>query len=154
MALSVRKDFQGPIWPLGLIVVATPGTPVNIMSLVDPGLADDPNNLSPGSLRSPLPEYAVRAQQIMFQGVKAAGGTTSNSGNVYIMRRGGTLLSPPGGVSANNRTDYGTMVLALGAGLTFFLASAPLNRNVFSPYDYAIDADNAGDSCLVSLIIQ
>jgi hypothetical protein len=152
MALSVRKDFQGPIWPLGLIVVATPGTPVNIMSLVDPGLLNDPNNpATPVTIR---PEYAVRAQQIMFQGVKAAGGTTSNSGNVYIMRRGGTLLSPPGGVSANNRTDYGTMVLALGAGLTFFLASAPLNRNVFSPYDYAIDADNAGDSCLVSLIIQ
>jgi hypothetical protein len=146
MALSVRKDFNGPIWPLGLIVVAAPGTPVNIMSLVDPGLADDPNNLSPGSLRSPLPEYAVRAQQIIFQGVKAAGGTGNNTGNIYIMRRGGT--------GSNNRTDYGTMVLALGAGLTFFLASAPMNRNVFSPYDYAIDADNAGDSCLVSLIIQ
>jgi hypothetical protein len=144
MALSVRKDFNGPIWPLGLIVVAAPGTPIAIMSLVDPTSQWDPNTLS--SRITPAQEYTVRAQQIMFQGVKASGGTTNNTGNIYIMRRGGT--------GSNNRTDYGTMVLALGAGLTFFLASAPMNRNVFSPYDYAIDADNAGDSCLVSLIIQ
>jgi hypothetical protein len=144
MAQSIRKDFNGPIWPLGLIVVATPGTPVSIMSLVDPTSANDPNTLS--SRITPAQEYTVRAQQIIFQGYKASGGLAGNSGNIYILRRGGN--------GSNNRTDYGTMALVVATGQTIVLASAPLNRNVFSPYDYFVDADNASDGCLVTLVVQ
>ena len=46
------------------------------------------------------------------------------------------------------------MVVTIAPGQTFILASAPVNKDVFSPYDYWIDADNANDSCLVTLIIQ
>lgn len=147
---SVRQDWNGPVWPLGLIVNVTPGTPINIMSLVDSTLKNDPNKSNaPGPANAPkASEYTQRCQQIMFQAFKAnTDGLQNNTGNIYIMRRGGS----PG---AANRDDYGSMVAVLTPGQTFVLASAPLNRNVFSPYDYMIDADTAGDSCLVNLIIQ
>ena len=144
MTNSVRQDRHGPTWPLGLIVNATPGTPVGIMSLVDSSGVNDPNTIT----TSTAAEFTVRAQQIVFVGMKA--GTThglqNNSGNIYIIQRGGT--------GSANRDDTGTIVLVVPTGATAVLASAPLNRNVFCPYEYQIDSDNVGDSCLVTLIIQ
>ena len=146
MASGVRKDYHGAVWPLGLIGNSpqiTPGTPVGIMSLVDPNSVNDPNQTTTTGSN----EFTVRAQQIEFQAFKAAAhGLQNNTGNIYIIKRGGS--------GSANRDDYGTIITCLTPGQTFFLASAPLNRNVFSPYDYQIDCDSAGDSCLVSLIIQ
>jgi hypothetical protein len=136
--MSVLYDRQGPDWPLGLIAVAAPGTPVGIMSLVDPGSLADPSTPTAAG----VPEYSARCQQIMFQGVKAAAhGLQVNTGNVYIVRKGGS------------RDDSGTIVAMLQPGQTIWMASAPAVLDVFSPYRYYVDADNAGDSALVTLLI-
>ena len=146
MAQSVMKDRHGPDWPLGLIVVATPGIPVSIMSLVDPTNVNDPGQ--PTSSTSD--EYTAVAQQIMFQGYKAGAthGLQNNSGNIYIVRKGVQGLG-----SAFNG-DYGATVWVVGAGLTFVLGTSAMVKNGFNPYRYFIDADNAGDSCLVTLLVQ
>ena len=93
-------------------------------------------------------EYTPLCQQIMFQGFKSNGGTgmVPNAGNVYIMRKGAA--------GAGNRTDFGAMVTVLLPGQTVFLASSARNRDTFSPYRYSLDADNAADGALVTLIIQ
>jgi hypothetical protein len=144
MTQSVMKDRQGPDWPLGAIAVATPGTPVGIMSLVDPTSVNAPETATTTS----SDEYTPLCQQIMFQGFKSNGGTgmVPNAGNVYIMRKGAA--------GAGNRTDFGAMVTVLLPGQTVFLASSARNRDTFSPYRYSLDADNAADGALVTLIIQ
>jgi hypothetical protein len=146
---SVEIDVNGPDWPLGMIAVVTPGTPVSIMSLVDPSAVNAPNQATstPGTTTAGQFEYSPSVQQIAFLAVKAGAshGTQNNTGNVYIVRKGVQ--------GAGNRDDYGAMVWALGPGQNLFLSSAPLERNVFSPYRYYIDADTAGDSCLVTLLI-
>jgi hypothetical protein len=148
--MTVMRDRQGPDWPLGIIVVPTPGTPVSIMSLVDSANSDAPQTAtpttpgppSPGPKGNPSNEYTVTCQQIMFQGYNAAGPATMNTGNVYIVRKGGS------------KADSGTIVKILAPGETFFLAGAALNLNVLSPYRYQIDADTASDGALVTLIVQ
>lgn len=147
MALSVMLDEYGPDWPLGLIVVATPGTPVGIMSLVDSASVNAPNTITPTGTVAGEYEYSPSVQQIFFAAVKAGAshGTQNNTGNIYIVRKGVQ--------GAGNRDDYGAMVFPLAPGASLFLSSAPLERNVFSPYRYSIDADNANDSCLVTLLI-
>lgn len=160
MAASVHQDRQGPDWPLGLVVVATPGTPVGVMSVVDAANSNAPQTATPpnpGSLipsppkvgTDPSDEFTVRAQQIIFQGVKAGAshGLTNNSGNIYIVRQ-------PTGANTGNRDDTGVIVATIAPGQTFILGSAALNRNVYNPYRYRIDADNANDAALVTLIIQ
>jgi len=146
---SVQKDIQGPDWPLGLIAVAAAGTPVGIMSLVDPNSYNSPNTASSVNTA----EYTVRAYGILFVACKAGAshGLQANTGNIYICRKGVQ--------GAGNRDDYGSIVTFLPPGSStvpssFFLLAAPLNRDVFSPYRYYIDADNNGDSCLVTLVMQ
>jgi len=144
MANSVLVIPQGPLWPAGNIVVTTGGVPVGIMSLVDPNGDNDPNTPTDPNSN----EYTVRCQQIVFQGFKQTGGVAPmvpNMGNVYILKRGSGSV---------NRDDAGSLIGILLPGGAFVLASAPLNRNVFSPYDIIIDADNDGDSANVLLIIQ
>jgi hypothetical protein len=151
--MTVLRDRQGPDWPLGLIAVATPGTPVGIMSLVDAASSDDPSTPTPTAPGPPSPapgknasnEYTNTCQQIIFQGYKAGSGTVAamNSGLVYIIRKGSAAA-----------TDTGTIVKILQPGETWVLASAATNLNVFSPYRYLLDADNAGDGALVTLLIQ
>jgi len=142
MANSIQKDREGPDWPLGSIVVATPSTLVGIMSVVDSGSVD-----SPGVGGATSGEYAVRAQQIIFQAFKASGGLAVNTGNIYIVRTGV-------GAGSGNRTDTGSIVAVLTPGQTFVLGSAAFNRNVYNPYRYRIDADTANDACQCTLIIQ
>lgn len=147
---SVERDQHGPEWPLGLITLVTPGTPVNIMSLVDtasPQVNAPETPLQPSQTPAATQqEYTVLAQQIIFQAFKnAANGLVSNAGNIYIMRKGVQ--------GAGNRNDYGAMVACILPGQTFFLSSAPRNRNEFSPYRYWLDGDSAGDCCLVTLLI-
>lgn len=152
--MTVLRDRQGPDWPLGLIAVATPGTPVSIMSLVDSANSDDPATATPPNPGVPSPpphttdpsnEYTVTCQQIIFQGYKAGSGTVAamNSGLVYIIRKGSAGAS-----------DSGTIVKILQPGETWVLASSALNSNVFSPYRYVLDADVAADGALVTLLVQ
>jgi hypothetical protein len=126
-----------------MITVVTPGTPVSIMSLVDATSINAPNTATTTAAL----EYSPSVQQIFFLAVKpgASHGTQSNTGNIYIVRKGIQ--------GVGNRDDYGSMVFSLGPGQNLFLSSAPLERNKFSPYRYFIDADNAGDSALVTLLI-
>jgi len=149
MAPSVQQDRHGPIWVLGQIFVTSPGTPVDIMSLVDSTLRDAPENAVGGATVSGGgavgAEYTNRAQQIIFQAFKN-NPAVNNTGNIYIIKKGGT--------GTLNRSDTGAIVVVIAPGNTFVLSSAPLDRNVFSPYEFFIDADNANDACQVTLIIQ
>lgn len=144
---SIQQDWAGPDWPLGFIKVVTPGVPVRITSVVDPNNVNDPSSPSPGTPGSN--EYTQRSQQIMFQAFKpgASHGTTYNTGNIYIVRRGC-------GGGGGNRDDMGSIVATLFPGTTILLGSAAKNLNVWNPYRYYIDADNANDGVFVTLIIQ
>jgi hypothetical protein len=145
MANSVHKDIQGPDWPLGNIVVVTPGTQVSIMSLVDPSLVNAPENPT----GTTTDEYTRSAQQIVFQGFKVGANPprlANNTGNIYVVRK---PLTGAGGT-----TDVGTIVAVIAPGQTFVLSSSSLVRNVFNLYRYLIDADNAGDACQVTAIMQ
>jgi hypothetical protein len=147
MTQSVMQDKQGPTWPLGAIAVATPGTPVGIMSLVDPSSYNAPET---ATVAGQSAEYGgALCQQIMFQGFKSNAGTgmVPNVGAVYIMRKGA-------GGGLGNRTDYGAMVAVINPGQTIFIASAPRNRDTFSPYQFFLDCDSAGDGALVTLFPQ
>jgi hypothetical protein len=155
MAQSKMTGYSGPFVPLGLIAVAVAGTPVRMSSLIDPSSNNAPETATPAVSANntgaavPSAEYTVRFQQIMIQGFKSNGGNglINNTGNIYVMLKGNS-----GGLG--NRTDFGAMVVCVAPGATAFLASAPLNRNVFSPYQLWIDADNAGDSALCMGISQ
>jgi len=143
MTLSLQRNFHGPLWPLGLISVATPGIPVGFMNLVDPA-AYKTSVVTP-TLGS---EYAVRAHEMVIQAYKPGlvHGMQFNSGNVYV------LVAPAGG--SGNRDDSGSIITTLGPGQTMFLESAAMNFNVWSPYTFFVDADNPGDGVMVTLIIQ
>jgi hypothetical protein len=144
MPNSIHLDKQGPDWPLGSIVVATPGTPVNIMSVVDPS-----NVNSPSTSGNPASdEYTVACNQIIIQGFKnnAGAGLVPNTGNLYLVRKGVT----PG---SGNRADTGVIVLVIPSGQTGVWGSAALVRNGFNPYRYSLDADNANDAGQVTLLI-
>jgi hypothetical protein len=148
---SVQKDGKsGPTWPLGLITVATPGTPVGVMTLVDPNSYNAPETATATEAAGAAQqdEYTSVFQQIMFQGFKAGAshGLQNNAGNVYIMRKGVQ--------GAGNRDDYGSCVAVLLPGQTIFIGSAPRNRDTFSGYQFYIDADNANDSALVTGFVQ
>lgn len=145
MADSIQRDIGGPDWPIGLIVVASPGTPVGLMSVVDPANLGAPQTVAASS--SPY-QSSWTAQQIMLQGFQKGDGDTGlqdNTGNVYLMRAG------HGG--DGTKADYGSIVACIKPGQTIFLASAPSARNVFSPYRYFVDADNAGDAVLATLFV-
>jgi hypothetical protein len=156
MAQTVYKGYSGPFSPLGLIVVAVAGTPVRMSSLIDPASNNAPETFTPAASANntgaavPSNEYTVTFQQIMIQGFKAgAGGNglVNNTGNIYVLVKGA-------GGGLGNRTDYGAMVVCVPPGQTAFLASAPLNCNVFNPYALWLDSDNNGDSALCMGINQ
>jgi hypothetical protein len=69
-------------------------------------------------------------------------GMKDNTGNVYLVRYGGT------------RDDTGLMVAIIKKGTTFILASAPQVMDTYDAYRYFIDADNAGDGLLITGIKQ
>jgi len=134
------------LWPLGNIVVSSPGTPVCIMSLVDSTLKNAPENkTTPGvNPSNAIAEYTVVANQVSVQGMKAGAGPpllTTNVGNVYLVQKKAT-------------SDTGTVLLVCQPGETQVLGASALNRNVFSPYELYLDADNAGDGAQISLYVQ
>lgn len=142
MANSILKDIHGPDWPLGFVAVAAAGTPVGLMSVVDPNSYNAPQTATGPNVG----EYTVRAQQIIFQAIKPSGASwANNTGNVFIVRKSGT--------GSQNRSDTGVLVKMLVPGETFYLASAPQVTDVFGPYRYYIDADNNGDGVAATLLI-
>ena len=152
MADSVQRDQNGPDWPLGMIAVTTPGTPVSIMSLVDASAVNDP-----GQVNNPLLahqyEFSTAAWEIQFTACRkgASHGLAAATGNVYIVRQAQ-------GTGSGNRDDYGDIVAVIGTSTAiqapFRLTSNSQSRNSFGPYRYYVDADNAGDGALVTLVIQ
>lgn len=147
MANGVAKCPNGPFWPLGNIANVTPGTPVNMMSLVDPSLVNAPNAPVPGTVGAG--EFTVRANQIVVQGMKSNGGNglTNNTGNIYVILK---ATASPG---TNNRSDLGSIILTVGSGLTGVIAAPATETLKFNPYLLFIDADNAGDGAQITLII-
>ena len=156
MANTVKLDKQGPLWVLGNIVVVTPGTPVNIMSLVDASALNDPINSNVGVAGAD--EVAWRCTQILIQACKAGAshGTINNVGNIYVIKRGK-------GAGSGNRDDMGVIIATLGPVVgaatvqppipLFSLPPLPLDRTWINPYDILIDADNANDGAQVTLVI-
>ena len=144
MANSTHQSRQGPIWPLGSIVVAAAGTVRNLMINVDPNLVNAPQNPVPGTTGAN--EFTVKCNQIIIQGVKSnpGSGLTNNTGNIYLILKGN---------GTNNRTDTGCIVAQIAAGQTLILAPPAMNVEVFNPYLLWIDADNANDAAQVTLII-
>lgn len=144
MTTSIQQDRNGPDWPLGFIEVVTPGTPIGLMSLVDPNAYNAPN--TPTSVYSN--EYTVRAQEIQIQARKpgASHGTQLNTGQIYICRVGV-------GSGSGNRDDTGSIIATLNPGDTYFMTAAFLNMNTMSPYRYYIDADNSGDGAFVTIMV-
>jgi len=146
MANGVAKCPNGPFWPLGNIVNVTPGTPVNMMSLVDPSNLNAPQTATPGTAGTG--EYTVRVNQIVIQGMKASGsGLGDNTGNIYVILK---ATASPG---TNNRSDFGSIILVVKSGLTGVIAAPAQETLKFSPYLLWIDADNAGDGAQITLII-
>jgi hypothetical protein len=154
MANSVHQNPGGPIWPLGNISVASPGTPVQVTTNVDSSGVNAPGAATTATAM----EYTPRCYSIIFQACKAGAAPpklTNNTGNIYI------VLKPL--VSGNDITDTGTVIAVLpafasgSAGVLpppFVLTAAALNRDSLSPYWFYVDADNANDACQVTLLIQ
>lgn len=146
MALSVLTRRNGPDWPLGAIVVPTPGTPVKIMSLVDANNTNAPETAS----NSQTSEYTTTCRSIWFQGVHPGNnnnGMVINSGNVYVL-----VPAPSVGGGPGNRSDSGCMVMVVPPGVAAPLPQSLGSGTRFSPYQYSLDVDTAGDGALVTLL--
>lgn len=144
MANTILKDRQGPDWPLGYVNVPTPGTPVRLTVNVDANNTNAPETAS----NSTTDEYLFTFQQLLFQGFKPAAnnnGMIVNTGNVYILRFNAN------GAGAGNKTDQGVMVAILGNnGQSIVLSAGYAVNDVWNPYRYALDTDNANEGALVT----
>lgn len=148
MANSVLQDRHGPDWPLGFIKVVTPGTPVSIMSVVDPTSVNSPSSPTPGTAGAQ--EFTVRANQIIFMAYHPGAqppAAAANTGLAYILRA-------PSSGGTGNKTDSGVIVKILQPGETFVLAPAATVEDVWGPYRYFVDADTANDGVWVTLVIS
>ena len=146
MSLSVQQQRTGPDWPLGYINVANNGTPVNVMSLVDPNNYNAPN--TPSNVNTS--EYTPRAKQILFMGMHPAAnnnGMVANTGYVYVM-------VPAQGNASGNKADTGAMALIIPPGGGTYSLPVALSDigTEFSPYRYSLDADVNGEGALVTLV--
>ena len=145
MSLSAQAK-SSPVWPLGCIIVPTPGNTVNIMSLVDPNNNNSPENpIRPGFGAGS--EYSPTCHKIFLQGYHAAAnnnGMVVNSGNVY-------LCVAPAGNGAGGRADSGSIVFVLAPGQAATWPSAEVDLNAVSPYRFLLDADSANDGALIAL---
>jgi hypothetical protein len=144
MPNSIISGRNLPTWPLGAVIVLTPGTPVRATFIIDPTNANAPE--TPTSATSA--EYTFRFNQMLFSGYRNDGTKwVRNTGNVYVIQKGD-------GTGSANRADAGVLVAVVEPGQTFTLGAAAMNRDVFSPYQYYIDADTANDACAIVGIVQ
>lgn len=146
MANSIQKLRGAAMTPLGSIKVTTPGTPVSLMSYLDPG-----NNNAPGTPTGiTINKYgadtpyspAVRGIGIQGYHQGANNAITINAGNVYL------LVAPAAGGSGNNQ-DVGAMVKVISPGADYFYPPDAANLDRISPYYLYLDADNAGDGAII-----
>ncbi len=145
MSNSVCINRTGPTWPLGWISVANNGTPVGLMSLVDPSNLYSPNGPANNAKGS---EYTVRFKSLFFYGYKPAannaGGLVANTGIVYV-------LQPASNGAAGNRSDSGCIVGIIPAnGGSFSLPQSLASVDMqVSPYEYTLDSDVSGEGAIV-----
>jgi len=145
MALSVCQARSGPCWPLGCVIVLTPGTPVNIMFNVDPN-----NNNAPGTAFGPGTNqsagYTPTCHKIFIQGVHPGAnnnGMVPNSGNIYLM------VGAAGG--SGNRSDSGAMAMVVFPASGGTWPGSEIELDTVSPYIFSVDADSANDGALIVL---
>jgi len=129
---------------LGFIEVVNLGTPVSIMSIVDPNDYSHPHQPNTyAEVGNHGWAYTVRCCQIRFQAVKpGTHGLGDNTGNIYIVRKDGS------------RDDPGTIVAMVEKGDVYETPSGMAQGNCLNPYRYFIDADNVGDGAIVTLFIS
>ena len=135
---SVYLRGSGTMWPLGSVVVPTPGTPVCVMVNVDPSNNNAPE--TPSSNKTA--EYSPSCGGIGIQGYKAAAnnnGMVVNTGNVYLCMR-------PTGNNAGGRADPGCILKVIPSGADLFYPIDPTGESRISPYSFFLDVDNANDS--------
>jgi len=142
---SVQKSIGGPYWPLGMIVVPTPGTPVRITSRVDPSNNNAPETSNaPGSAAANNAQaYAPTVHKIFFQGYHPNAnnnGLIPNTGNIYLLVAGAQ--------GSGNKSDYGSMIMVIGPGGGGTWPAAELEADTVNPYALYVDADSANDGVL------
>jgi hypothetical protein len=116
----------GPLYPLGKITVAAPGTPILLSQNVSISTAF-------GTAASPT---AVVATQLLLST------PATNTGFVYLIFKGNTA-------AANNGTG---IIVAIPPGVLYTLASPQLS-NIFYLGNYAVDADTAANSLIATAVI-
>jgi hypothetical protein len=152
MSNSVLQNPQGTFWPLGFVPVANNGVPVNIMSVVDPGMNNAPwTPTGPGSGQGA--EFSPTCHRIWIQAVKPGNaniGWQNTTGNVYVLMPLGPGNQNSGG--AGNKADSGVLIAMLLPGGFVNLPSMEFDGPTISPYGYVIDADTNGDGANVVLV--
>jgi hypothetical protein len=117
---------SGSLYPLGPLVVATPGTPVplsqNVSILSDFGATGNTDT--------------IVANQLILSTVGA-----SNSGLMYLVFKGAGASAQPNSV-----------IVALAPGTVYTLNSPQLS-NIFYLGNYAVDADTAGGKMYITAVI-
>ena len=111
----------GPFQPLGLITVATPGTPVPLSQ-----------NIGVYYSSVGKSEYALQFNQVLIQA------TLANTGNIVLVVPGGSI----------NNTD--SIIFTLGPGSYLFLGGDAPARNTFDLNSFWIDSNVGGSSAQVT----
>lgn len=149
--MAVQINLAGPFWPLGNIVVPTPGNSVCVMSLVDANNNSAPETISGGGGPGAAAQTGFATtpvfHAIRIQGLKAGAnnnGLVNNSGNIYVCI---------GTANTNNRNDYGCVMAVIAAGASETIRLLEVDRDTGSPYKIRIDADTANDAGQCTLII-
>ena len=158
MAVSTLKNIYGPLWPLGLIVVATKGTPVSIMSLVDATSANAPETASTAAglqtTTTGMYEYAsCAAYDILLTPMKSVNPVVANTGAIYV------VMYPLRTAGTGNNADPGVLVMTIPPFTAGTLTPVHLSSTVgrlsshFNPYNLYLDSDNNSDGAIVTLLI-
>lgn len=132
--MTVFGSPTGIIYPLGLIVVSTPGTPVALSQNV-------PITTGFGTAANPAP---MRANEIVFKargGTSGTGSNVANTGNIYIIWG-----------KNGSRTVQNSILMDLAPGNGFVLSSAAFN-NPLSLDQVFIDADTGNDAVRVFVML-
>lgn len=124
MAAQPFGQKLGPLYPLGALIVAVPGTPILLNQNV-------PITTDFGTPTSP--SYIVFNQLILTA-------PSSNTGSTYLVFKGGSKNIPS------------SIVVAIPAGGLFVLASPQLS-NIFQASNFAVDADTASNQLVATCVI-
>jgi len=122
--------FQSPVsgpWPLGMITVATSGTPIPLNTNVGPQTANAATH----------PTVTVR--QLILTG------DSDNSGAIYLLRK------VQGQIVTKLTTNFIVQVIYPGNTVSVPNGNVSINSAI-NPDDYVVDADNNGDKVFVTAI--